>query len=134
VNKATPIFLAVFLIGVAGLLIRVPLPGVQAEEDFQYRGENYTLELVEEAHIEGKYWGSFDLVSKEVTVATGDRGLWGIISTCSHELYHADYADSGKSMSEQKEHEEMPSADWPWNWKMKCMALSRHRLSSVSFF
>jgi len=131
IAKAFLLFLFLFLIGVIGLLLRFPLSGVDAVESFEYRGEEFTLELVDQVMLEGKYSGEFDLVEDRITIATDNWGLWSFVSTCSHELYHVDRKIDGEGLSESREHELMPTTEVPWNWKWKCIELTSVRVGST---
>lgn len=125
--------LAVFT-GLVGLLLMFPLPGVDVDTEIEVQGESFDIELVSTPTLDsGNHWGMHDIISHNMRIATGSKGLVPFLSTCSHELYHLEYdledEDREDPLTTEEEHELMPFTWYPWNWKIECFQIVPARFS-----
>lgn len=115
----TIFFSSLLLIGLAGLLLRQPLDGVDREVSFSYQNSELTLELKDQYLLEDGNAGTYDVMTDEVIIATQGRSIWNFMALCSHELEHA--------QEFSKRHSEFQDFSRPWNWKIKCFDLLKYR-------
>lgn len=124
-NIPAELSLLMFFTGLAGLILLFPLPGVDAETEISFMDENISVELVSSPTLDsGNHWGSHDIMTHDIKVATGSKGILPFVSTCSHELYHVQYQkEFDDPLSREEEHERMGQTFFPWNWKYECLEL-----------
>jgi len=119
---------------VLALFSIAPLPGVKSTDTLSFEDGDYTFNLVKENSLDVEYAdfrsiATLSLLEDEVTIATGSRGLFDFMSTCSHEVKHIEFI--GDDLTEEEEHDRMSQiGGWimPWDWESECVYLLDDRL------
>lgn len=112
-----------------------PFYGVNAVASVTIDGNSYEVELQDGNTLEsGNYIGGQNILTNEIKIATGRRGLLSFMNTCSHELRHLKYdlKDQNREdpLTTEEEHELMNGlgSNWfPWNWQKQCLSLVPER-------
>lgn len=127
--------------GLIGLILLIPLPGVSADTSLVFEGENYNFTLVDDSSVssDAEVWGTHDISTNDIRVATEGLGVWPFMETCSHEVQHLQYdiegGKTGNHLTTPEEHERMDGfrSDWfPWSWETQCIGLVPERMSFLA--
>jgi len=119
------------------IVLFIPMPGVNAETSIDVQDESYSVEFLNSSTLpDGDYWGSHDMMSNEIRLATGWLPTYQFMSTCSHEVQHLEYDlegdRTGDHLTTVEEHERMSGLGdriLPWNWEVQCVSLLPNRFN-----